>query len=719
MTTTVTVNAGGGADYTDLQTAINSLPSPASGWVDDYEVLIQDSATYSYSSGLVVNIAATATFPLAIRADVGQTPTITNTSSGQACLVNGSRYVTFERLIIAGLASTVGVYGSFTAATDLTWIDCTISCPFSLGVYTLLGFAHNRWTFQGCSISGGAWAVDARAATGWTFRSCTFSNSQHGLTLRNGSGVVVERCLWNSTIGNTCMEALTCPGIIIRNNVWDRVVATNQHCNITGASGAEIYNNTWYRTAGAASLLRMDASVTNAIVKNNTFRADSTLTECVNIDSAIQGTLDADYNIYWKTTTGTADLFNISSTIRNWAYWQGTLGKDLNGQNVDPGHTNEAAGDYTSASASSAIVDAGTPIGSVTDDYLGAARPQGAGYDVGAYERLVVVHTEVINDTLWAADGTGPALIIYTLGIQPDAATLHGGDAAVVYANQTLYDTSQDETLQSAALPAGWSTAHVGSGYATATTGGLVLTTGAAAGALGRVAANTTGSYYDLRVQVESVQMAGTQADVGALVVLTGTDQVRLALYRNASETVARMLVIRSGQTIYRSALPLELGLIQDLRVVVGDDLVWALTKQREASERASDVQWSMIGSVRLPGFGDAAKTIYLQADNDPVSGGFVRTRFTNYQVRSAVAISNRLLIGTTSASSYRIEGTIPAATHKELGPVDFEAFGPWGHLRREGGFTYVLPPSKQVEGAVGSTTAQLIFTSDKQIRSK
>ena len=49
---------------------------------------------------------------------------------------------------------------------------------------------------------------------------------------------------------------------------------------------------------------------------------------------------------------------------------------------------NAAAHDYHLASGSPAI-DAGATIGDVTRDRLGTVRPQGRGYDIGAYERTI------------------------------------------------------------------------------------------------------------------------------------------------------------------------------------------------------------------------------------------------------------------------------------------------------------------------------------------
>jgi hypothetical protein len=52
---------------------------------------------------------------------------------------------------------------------------------------------------------------------------------------------------------------------------------------------------------------------------------------------------------------------------------------------TNPMFTDAAAGNFTPLAGSPAI-DAGTFVAQVTTDVVGAARPQGAGFDIGAFE---------------------------------------------------------------------------------------------------------------------------------------------------------------------------------------------------------------------------------------------------------------------------------------------------------------------------------------------
>ena len=52
------------------------------------------------------------------------------------------------------------------------------------------------------------------------------------------------------------------------------------------------------------------------------------------------------------------------------------------------GMTDPDNNDFTLTSAASYLIDSGRETGELDDDYLGTFRPQGSGYDIGAYEYL-------------------------------------------------------------------------------------------------------------------------------------------------------------------------------------------------------------------------------------------------------------------------------------------------------------------------------------------
>ena len=130
------------------------------------------------------------------------------------------------------------------------------------------------------------------------------------------------------------------------NLVYNNLVYGNLYDGITvHGTNTQVYNNTVYQN-GTAGPYGFSISASNAVVRNNISYQNS-----VNYTDAGSGTV-ADHNL---------------------------LG-------VDAKFVNAAAGDFHLQAGSPAI-DAGATISMVTTDLGGLARPQGAGYDIGAFER--------------------------------------------------------------------------------------------------------------------------------------------------------------------------------------------------------------------------------------------------------------------------------------------------------------------------------------------
>ena len=153
-------------------------------------------------------------------------------------------------------------------------------------------------------------------------------------------------------------------GITIRNNILD----TGGNAGDSGvliydsqaANGVFIYSNTIYNLAGLC--IRVDAGTTtirnNACLSNNGGGAQTSLS----------GTITQSNNAYGGSWGGTCT--NCVSGLTSGAF------------------TNVAGGDFTLTSGS-ALKNVGFTVASFSDDYLGTTRPQGASWDIGAYEYAV------------------------------------------------------------------------------------------------------------------------------------------------------------------------------------------------------------------------------------------------------------------------------------------------------------------------------------------
>jgi hypothetical protein len=129
--------------------------------------------------------------------------------------------------------------------------------------------------------------------------------------------------------------------------------------NGTGGGGRfYVYNNTIHCTGGLG--IRLLGSVTSSDVRNNHF-----------IDASTD--VDTSYNLSQTVAAASAGGYTVGNLFRPTA-------------------------------ASSGTVNLGTSIASVTNDLLYVTRPQGAAYDIGAYEYSGETSPPVVVNTNWYVD---------------------------------------------------------------------------------------------------------------------------------------------------------------------------------------------------------------------------------------------------------------------------------------------------------------------------
>ena len=178
--------------------------------------------------------------------------------------------------------------------------------------------------------------------------------------------------------GHGFMLAGGANNIYIKNNIIRAYGGIN-----TGGTGNAnylyIYNNLWINNLAFTQFYPMAVgleNVPNAVVKNNIFYNQPYHTI---YSSGTVTSQDIDYNLAYNSDGSTPDCFRVVSFSCKSPAPVHDLWK------VDPKFVNPNAGDYH-LSAGSPAIDAGVVISSVTNDYAGSSRPQGAGYDIGAFE---------------------------------------------------------------------------------------------------------------------------------------------------------------------------------------------------------------------------------------------------------------------------------------------------------------------------------------------
>jgi hypothetical protein len=152
---------------------------------------------------------------------------------------------------------------------------------------------------------------------------------------------------------------------------------------IAGASeDIEIYHNTIIDLDGyEQSAVFITGACDSITLKNNiVYGYDNYLFYNVNTNTNII----SDYNLFYRPSAGSAFRWNnITYTLAQFATYQAASSQDAHSISTNP--LLVSASDFH-LQAGSPCKDAGATLAGVTDDYEGNARPQGAGYDIGAYE---------------------------------------------------------------------------------------------------------------------------------------------------------------------------------------------------------------------------------------------------------------------------------------------------------------------------------------------
>jgi Right handed beta helix region len=159
--------------------------------------------------------------------------------------------------------------------------------------------------------------------------------------------------------------------ITVRNNVFYNISrGWAIHCYPDVLSQLYIVNNTFaFPNPHKVGHIIIAATLGNAVIANNIFYQP--LTAGVWFNGGATSNVIVEYNL---TMGGTAAEGNGAGV---------TLSNNLD--NIDPKLVNALGVDFQLVSGSPAI-DAGVTLPYVTNDFLGTTRPQGAAYDIGAFE---------------------------------------------------------------------------------------------------------------------------------------------------------------------------------------------------------------------------------------------------------------------------------------------------------------------------------------------
>lgn len=306
-----------------------------------YYGTIQEAVNASVS-GNVVEIADSGTY--AEQVEIWERSITLRPAAGHAPTVDGE-----------GLRNSC-VRTNYTESAVIDGIRCTGSLKQGIELYESLGVI-----VRGCILEENGAGIIVNRSDACTIEKCRVRDNSDYAT----AGI----CFWYAATG------------LARNNL---VYGSNfRGIHFVEAPGGQAYNNT---VLGSVVQLEAELSSTDCRFQNNILKALQANNYCIKVDPSSQAGLVSDTN----------DLCSVDDAFTGYwgghkaltlADWQSASSRDGSSLDADPLFLGEADG-VLSLEAASPCIDAGAPIGEVTDDFDGRARPLGAAFDMGAYEHV-------------------------------------------------------------------------------------------------------------------------------------------------------------------------------------------------------------------------------------------------------------------------------------------------------------------------------------------
>ena len=225
-----------------------------------------------------------------------------------------------------------------------------------------------------------------------------FGNNANGIHMngdisQGGDGIITgalveANVIYDNGVGGG--SGINCDGVqdsLIRNNlIYDEHASGISLYQIDGggpSTGNRVLNNTVLIASNGRWALNIQDGAANTIARNNILWNDHSFRGSLDISAdSLPGFTDDNNAVMDRFTTDGGD------TILTLAEWQQQTGLDTHSFVATPDELFvDAPGNNYQLSATSPAIDTGETRSDVPTDILGISRPQGAGYDIGAYER--------------------------------------------------------------------------------------------------------------------------------------------------------------------------------------------------------------------------------------------------------------------------------------------------------------------------------------------
>lgn len=346
-------------------------------------------------AGANFETSGTASRPIVLEAYPGETPSITadNPVTPDGINLEGASYMTVQGFTVNG-RTRAGIRA--VTCNHVTIRNNRMDRNGSWGVLT--GFCDDLLIDHNVtsrSVRQHGIYVSNSGDRPVIRRNFVYGNAAAGIHMNGdasegGDGIISNAVVeMNIVHGNgTSGSGINMDGVqnsVVRNNLlYDNHASGISLYRIDGggpSSGNRVVNNTVVVASNGRWALNIQDGARNTTLRNNILYNLGSYRGVVDISPDSLSGLASDYNAVMNRFTT-----NGGDTVMTLAQWRAQTGQDAHSIVATPAQLFVGGGDYH-LSSSSPAADHGVTLLDVLTDLEGTSRPQGAAYDIGAYER--------------------------------------------------------------------------------------------------------------------------------------------------------------------------------------------------------------------------------------------------------------------------------------------------------------------------------------------
>jgi parallel beta-helix repeat protein len=351
-----------------------------------------------YPQGAQLNHSGTAGAPIIFQAYPSEVVQLSGGVRAAFRITSNVSYVEIRNFTIKNYLRCLEFeFGSHLTISGNTISDCSeFGILVSDGSYNVV--SGNSVARTGSATSGYTGIFSERLTNSIIEKNSVTQSRHNGIMLSYQSDYNEIRA--NTSSENSCGNDQQYAGIAVEvdseyNKVYNNIIYNNCHSGfLTNSPNNYIYHNVIHNNQGAQILMGdwISSAPSNNIFKNNSI--SMTRVEDIAVGFGLWDGINYDplsnmfdYNVYYSPAGPAAtDLvrnFVNTSTHYTFSQWQ-QAGKEAHGLFTDP-HFVDATNFNFQLQPVSLAIDAGINVGILTD-YTNVTRPQGNGFDIGAFE---------------------------------------------------------------------------------------------------------------------------------------------------------------------------------------------------------------------------------------------------------------------------------------------------------------------------------------------